>query len=142
MWDLCCSEKVDFLAPGPKRGQGWLPGHNFVCKLLFFLIFLDSQQPGRVAQSVTCLAIDASLPADPGVESLIPVRSHTFVEIDHEMISMVMQCNGMVASGLMRMHHGVNILCCSGQLLRKFFIYDLFGGVHLADLHFIPIILL
>ena len=42
---------------------------------------------GRVAQSVTCLATDASLTADPGVASSIPVRSYTFVEIDHEMIS-------------------------------------------------------
>ena len=39
--------------------------------------------PGRVAQSVTCLATDACLTADPGVASLIPVRSHTFVEIIH-----------------------------------------------------------
>ena len=46
-------------------------------------------QPGRVAQSVTCLATDACLTADPGVASSIPVRSHTFVEIDHEMISTV-----------------------------------------------------
>ena len=30
-----------------------------------------------------------SLNADPGVASLIPTRSHTFVEIDHEIISMV-----------------------------------------------------
>ena len=45
--------------------------------------------PGRVAQSVKCLATDASLTADPGVVSSIPVRSHTFVEIDHEIISMV-----------------------------------------------------
>ena len=44
---------------------------------------------GRVAQSVTCLATDALLTADPGVASSIPVRSHTFVEIDHEMISTV-----------------------------------------------------
>ena len=44
---------------------------------------------GRVAQSVTCLATDACLTADPGVESSIPVRSHTFVEIDHEIISTV-----------------------------------------------------
>ena len=44
---------------------------------------------GRVAQSVTCLATDASLTADPGVISLIPALSHTFVEIDHEMISSV-----------------------------------------------------
>ena len=42
--------------------------------------------PGRVAQSVTCLATDECLTADPGVVSLIPVRSHTFVEIDREMI--------------------------------------------------------
>ena len=45
--------------------------------------------PGRVAQSVTCLATDACLTADPGIASSIPVRSHTFVEIDHEMISTV-----------------------------------------------------
>ena len=42
-----------------------------------------------IAQSVTCLATDASLPADPGVASSIPARSHTFVEIDHEIISTV-----------------------------------------------------
>ena len=46
-------------------------------------------KPGRIAQSVTCLATDAFLTADPGVASSIPVRSHTFVEIDHEMISTV-----------------------------------------------------
>ena len=45
--------------------------------------------PGRVAQSVTCLATDACLTADPGVASSIPIRSHTFVEIDHEIISTV-----------------------------------------------------
>ena len=45
--------------------------------------------PCHVAQSVTCLATDACLTADPGVPSSIPVRSHTFVEIDHEMISTV-----------------------------------------------------
>ena len=39
--------------------------------------------PGRVAQSVTCLA------ADPGDVSSIPARSHTFVEIDYEIISTV-----------------------------------------------------
>ena len=41
------------------------------------------------AQSETCLATDASLTADPGVASSIPTRSHTFVEIDHEIISTV-----------------------------------------------------
>ena len=39
-------------------------------------------EPGRVAQSVTCLATDASLTADPGVASSIPARSYTFVEIE------------------------------------------------------------
>ena len=35
------------------------------------------------------MAIDASQTADPGVPSSIPARSHTFVEIDYEMISKV-----------------------------------------------------
>ena len=45
--------------------------------------------PGCVAQSVTCLATDACLTADPGVASSIQVRPHTFVEIDPEIISTV-----------------------------------------------------
>ena len=45
--------------------------------------------PGRVAQSVTCLATDACLTADQGVASSIPARYHTFVEIDREIISTV-----------------------------------------------------
>ena len=48
-------------------------------------IFLSS----CVAQSVTCLATAACLNADQGVVSSIPARSHTFVEIDHEIISTV-----------------------------------------------------
>ena len=55
----------------------------------FFFFFFFFFLPGRVAQSVTCLATDACLTADPGVASSIPVRSHTLVEIDHEMISTV-----------------------------------------------------
>ena len=50
---------------------------------------LNPLEPGRVAQSVACLATDACLTADPGVVSSIPVWSHTFVEIDHEIISTV-----------------------------------------------------
>ena len=42
-----------------------------------------------IAQSVTCLATDACLTAIPGVASSIPARSHTFDEIDHEIISTV-----------------------------------------------------
>ena len=45
--------------------------------------------PGHVAQLVMCLATDACLTADPGVASSIPAWSHTFVEIDHEIISTV-----------------------------------------------------
>ena len=45
--------------------------------------------PGLVAQSVTCVATDAILTADPGVASSILARSHAFVEIDHEIISTV-----------------------------------------------------
>ena len=48
-----------------------------------------SHLPGRVAQLVRCLPTDASLTADPRVTSLILVRSHTFVEIDHEIFSTV-----------------------------------------------------
>ena len=42
---------------------------------------------GRVTQSVTCLTVDTCLTADPGVASSIPAWSHTFVEIDHKIIS-------------------------------------------------------
>ena len=66
--------------------------NGFVCSLWlwYFLIILTYYFfPRRVAQSVTCLATDASLTADPGVASSIPARSHTFVEIDHEIISTV-----------------------------------------------------
>ena len=44
---------------------------------------------GCVGQSVTRLATDASLTADPRVPRSIPARSHNFVEIDHEIISTV-----------------------------------------------------
>ena len=46
-------------------------------------------EPGSVAQLVTCLATDWSLSADPGGAISILARSHTFVEIDHEIISTV-----------------------------------------------------
>ena len=52
-------------------------------------ILCRQQLTDLVAQSVTCLATDASLTADPGVASSIQAQSHTFVEIDHEIISMV-----------------------------------------------------
>ena len=44
---------------------------------------------GLVAQSLTCLAADTCLTADPGVASLILAWSHSLAEIDHEIISTV-----------------------------------------------------
>ena len=49
-------------------------------------IFLNT---GLRMQSVTCLATDTCLTTDPGVPSLIAARSHTFMEIDREIISTV-----------------------------------------------------
>ena len=58
------------------------------CPLLI-LFKINFFEPGRVAQSVMCLVTDGCLTADPGVASSIPAQSHTFVEIDHEIISTV-----------------------------------------------------
>ena len=44
---------------------------------------------GRLVQSVMCQVTDTSLTAYPGVMSSIQARSHTFMEIDYEIISMV-----------------------------------------------------
>ena len=38
-------------------------------------------------QSVTCLTADTCLTVDLGVTSSIPAWSHTYMEIDHEIIS-------------------------------------------------------
>ena len=56
---------------------------------LFFISLPFYEQLGRVAQLATCLATEACLTANPGVASSILARSHTFVEIDHEIISPV-----------------------------------------------------
>ena len=55
----------------------------------------------------TCLATDASLTADPGVASLIQAWSHTFVEIDHEIISTVI---------LLTSTESVDKCCCQLQV--------------------------
>ena len=77
-----------------ERIKGLAQGHNTVTRLSqeqitlrFPVKSLPTEYRTSVAQSVTCLATDASLTADPRVESSIPARSHTFVEIDHEIIS-------------------------------------------------------
>ena len=62
---------------------------TFIESYYFLYVYEDYGTPGRIAQSVTCLATDACLTADPAVASSIPARTHTFVEIDHEIISTV-----------------------------------------------------
>ena len=57
--------------------------------LKIFMPQVHSVVQGSIAQSVMCLAVDACLAADPGFASLIPARPHTFMEIDHEIISTV-----------------------------------------------------
>ena len=69
-----------------------MSGYNLkkiYCLLSEDLFNLYKQCTGCVAQSITCLATDASLTADPGVASSIPARSHMLVEIDLEIISAV-----------------------------------------------------
>ena len=50
---------------------------------------------GLLAQSVMCLT------ADPGVVSLTLAQSHTFVEIDHEIISTVILFLPLIQKGLL-----------------------------------------
>ena len=57
------------------------------CNIIHIYTLIAS--PGCVAQSVTYLSADTCQTADPEVTSSIPARSHTFVEIDHEIISTV-----------------------------------------------------
>ena len=40
-----------------------------------------------VGQSLTCLTADTCLTVGPGVASWIPALSHSFLEIDHKIIS-------------------------------------------------------
>ena len=51
--------------------------------------------PGSVAQLVT------NLTADPGVTTLIPARSHTFMEIDLEIIATTILLLPLIQEGLL-----------------------------------------
>ena len=51
--------------------------------------------PGPLAQSIT------GLTADPGVASSILAQSHTFMEIDHEIISTVIILLLLIQEGLL-----------------------------------------
>ena len=85
---LLCGDLSNFsfpLNPWVMTANGW----RITITLCRYIKLPLSNEPGRIAQSVTCLATDACLTADQGVASSIPVRPHTFVEIDHEMISTV-----------------------------------------------------
>ena len=42
-----------------------------------------------ISLNIVSAGTDVSLTADPGVPNSIPARSHTFTEIDHEIISTV-----------------------------------------------------
>ena len=53
------------------------------------MLLLSESLPGRIAQSVTCLAADTCLTADPGVARSIPVRSNTFAKNDHETVTLL-----------------------------------------------------
>ena len=60
--------------------------------VVFYQVKLNPACPATgtsYKSGISALATDARLHADPGVTSLIPARSHTFVEIGHEFISMV-----------------------------------------------------
>ena len=59
------------------------------CPLKKVRQFILASTRGCVAQSVMCLALYTCLTADPGIASSILAWSHTFVVIDHEIISTV-----------------------------------------------------
>ena len=63
--------------------------HEIISTVILIPSAHSVKKPGSVVQSVVCLATDACLTADPGVASSIPVRSHTFMDFNHEMISTV-----------------------------------------------------
>ena len=57
--------------------------------------------PGCVVQSVTSLTANTCLTADPGVTISIPARTHTFMEIDHEILSKVITSLRLFQEGLL-----------------------------------------
>ena len=61
--------------------------------VLSFILGLKLLLTSSLTKACTFMCCDnlicSCLTADPGVASSIPVRSHSFVEIDHEMISTV-----------------------------------------------------
>ena len=68
--------------------------------------------PDPVVQMVT------SLIADPGVRSSIPARFHTFVEIDHEIFSMVILLLPLIQEGFLSVFS--ESMCTPGVVLSFF----------------------
>ena len=77
------------IAPNFEKLEDPPMGYSGLCYHVIFYRHICQDIPGKVAQSVTCLATDASLTADPGVPSSIPAWFHTFVEINYEKFSTV-----------------------------------------------------
>ena len=69
---------------------------------------LDPALLGREAQSVVCLTTDVCLTADPEVACSIPARSHTFVEIDHEINNVTI----LFSSLPLLVHHFLSKMIC------------------------------
>ena len=57
--------------------------------------------PGRVGQSVMLMIADACLTADPVVTRSLSARSHTFVQIDHEINSTVILLPSLIQEDLL-----------------------------------------
>ena len=66
---------------------------------------LPKYQPGPEVQSV------ASPTADSGITSSIPTRFHTFVAIDHEIISTVILLLPLIQEGLLSVTSTVGQVC-------------------------------
>ena len=63
------------------------------------------------SQALVVAQLVASLTADPGVVSLIPAQYHTFVEIDHEIISMVILLLPLIQEGLVAVTSESTCMC-------------------------------
>ena len=72
-------------------GQFPTDAHCDIIGMFFVFFYLDPQLAATGPRSAVgnVSGTNASLTADPGVTSSIPTRSHTSVETDHEIISMV-----------------------------------------------------
>ena len=100
-------------------------GQPAVCDC--YISWSYSLVPGRVAQSITCLATDASMTADPGVASSIPALSYNFMEIDHEMIATVflLPSTKSLKKGCCKYVHGVLVNCVFKLAQKKVWLGEL-----------------